>query len=298
MLASFPYLGETYAITTALIWAIAVILFKKSGETVHPIGLNLFKDVLAAVLIIPTIWLFGETLTPQVPYSDYLFLLFSGALGIGISDTLLFMCLNRLGAGLTAIVDCFYSPAIIGLSFIWLGERLTLLQGIGALMIISAILTAAQRKSRGNVSKRDLLLGIAFGILAMLTVAVSIVSIKTLLERSPLLWVSEVRLIGGIIVLLLVLLFHKKRRSIVSSTIAVKNWIYTLSGSFLGAYLSLIFWLGGMKYSQASEAAALNQTSSIFVFIFAAVFLKEPINLQRTVGIILAVTGAFLVMFC
>ena len=69
-----------------------------------------------------------------------------------------------------------------------------------------------------------------------------------------------------------------------------------ITGSVAGAYLSLILWLAGMKYTQASVAAALNQTSNIFVFIFAGFFLKEVINLQRTIGIVLGVTGVFVVM--
>jgi drug/metabolite transporter (DMT)-like permease len=294
---SIPYLGETIALATAFIWAIAVILFKKSGETVHPIGLNLFKDVLAVILLLPTAWLFHETLNPAVPASDYWLLLFSGALGIGVSDTFFFMCLNRIGAGLTAIVDCFYSPSIIGLSILWLGESLSFWQIIGTVLIISAILTATHHQGNHSIKKRDLILGIIFGILAMVTVAISIVSVKPLLERSSLIWVSEIRLIGGVIILLLVLTFHPARRKIVSSVISIRSWGYTLSGSFVGAYIALVFWLGGMKYTQASEAAALNQTSSIFIFLLAAIFLKEAITLRRIIGIMLAVSGAFMVMF-
>lgn len=297
MVASIPYFGEATALITAMVWAFAVILFKKSGETVHPIGLNLFKNILAVVLFLPTLWLFGETLTPQVPAAAYWLLLFSGALGVGVSDTLFFMCLNRLGAGLTAIIDCLYSPSIIGLAIIWLGESLSALQVIGAVLIISAILTATQRKGRAGIGRRDLFFGVIFGVLAMLTLAVSIVTIKPLLEQSSLLWVSAVRMLGGVIVLLLVLLFYPARRKIVSSVFSAQSWGYTLSGSFTGSYLSLILWLAGMKFTQASTAAALNQTSSIFVFIFAALLLKEPINLFRTIGIVLAVIGAFMVMF-
>jgi drug/metabolite transporter (DMT)-like permease len=65
----------------------------------------------------------------------------------------------------------------------------------------------------------------------------------------------------------------------------------------VGAYVALVFWLAGMKFTQASTASALNQTSSVFVFIFAAFILKEPINMRRTIGIVLAVSGASLVMF-
>jgi drug/metabolite transporter (DMT)-like permease len=65
----------------------------------------------------------------------------------------------------------------------------------------------------------------------------------------------------------------------------------------LGAYLAMVLWLGGFKYTQASNASALNQTSNIFVFIFAAIFLGEKINLQRAIGILVGVAGAFLVTF-
>jgi len=292
-----PGFGEIFALSCAIIWAVAVILFKKSGEVVHPVGLNLFKDILAVILLLPTIYLFGETLFYDAPAADYWLLLFSGALGIGISDTLLFMCLNRLGAALTAIVDCFYAPSIIALSIVWLGESLTFWQIVGTIMIISAIITAIEKNGGGKVPRKDLILGIIYGLLAMMTVAVSIVSVKPLLERSPLFWVSEIRLVGGVIVLLIILAFHPQRRRITRSMLSVDRWGYTLSGSFVGAYVALVMWLAGMKFTQASTAAALNQTSSIFVFIFAWIFLKEPINFRRTVGIVLAVSGAFLVMF-
>jgi drug/metabolite transporter (DMT)-like permease len=239
----------------------------------------------------------GRTLAHQTTYHDYLLLFLSGALGIGISDSLLFAALNRLGAGLTAIVDCLYSPFIIGLSIIWLSEVLTVWQLIGAIMIISAVLTVASRKGRAQITRTDLTWGLTYGVLAMATTAVGIVMIKPILNRSPILWVTEMRLIGGMIVLVIILLFHPRRRTIIGSLGSSVGWKYTLSGSVIGAYVAMMFWLGGMKYTQASIAAALNQLSNIFIFIFAFLILKEPINLQRTIGIILGVGGSLLVMF-
>lgn len=295
MSTTHPYFGQALALATAIVWAFAVILFKKSGETVHPIALNLFKNLLAAALFLPTLWLFGVVLVRQAPARDYLLLVLSGALGIGIADTLFFMCLNRLGAGLTAIVDCLYSPFVISLSFLWLGERMMPWQLAGAGVIVAAVLLAIVDKPRGGISRRNLVWGITWGVLALAAMAVGIVMIKPLLERSPLLWVTEVRLLAAIAVLGLVLLVHPARRAIVASTFSSHGWGYTVSGSFVGAYLAMILWLGGMKYTQASIASALNQTSNIFVFLFAALLLKEPINLQRIVAILLAVTGAMLV---
>jgi len=296
-LTGIPYLGEITALGAAVVWAFAVILFKKSGETVHPVGLNLFKNILAFTLFIPTTYIFGQTLSYSTTAEDYLLLIVSGVLGIGISDTLFFMCLNRIGAGLTAIVDCLYSPFIIGLSMMWLAETMTVMQIIGAVMIISAVLTVASRKHNSHVSRRDLWLGLALGALAMATMAVGIVMIKPLLNRSPLLWVTEIRLAAGILFLVIYLAGHRRRRMIIRSIGSVRHWGYTFWGSFFGAYLSMILWISGMKFTQASIAAALNQTNNVFIFVLAAIFLKEPINTQRLLGIILGVAGSFLVIF-
>lgn len=297
MLSNIAYLGEILALATAIVWAFAVILFKKSGETVHPIALNVYKNTLAGLLLIPTIYIFGETLFRPAPPEDYLLLLLSGILGIGIADTLFFMCLNLIGAGMTAIVDCMYSPFIIGLSILWIDESMSVFQIVGVVLIISAILTATRKKGRGNISRRDMLLGLLYGVLGMGTMAVGIVMIKPLLDRSPLLWVTEIRLVGGLVVLIILLLFNPRRKAIMSTALTTTGWKYTFFGSLMGTYLALMLWLGGMKFTKASIAAALNQTSNIWIFIFAAILLKERINLLKSIGILLAVAGVFLVMY-
>lgn len=291
------HLGETFSLLAAINWAFAVILFKKSGETVHPIGLNLFKNILSIVLLIPTIYVFGQTLFYPAPSSHYLLFLLSGALGIGLADTLFFKSLNLLGAGLSAVVMCMYSPFIIILSFLYLDEALTLVQFIGVVVILFAVLTATGRENSSDIGKKAVLRGILLGVISMACNAVGVVAIKPVLEISPLLWVTEVRLIGGAIVLLLVLALHSSRRTIIRSVFSTKRWGYTVSGSFIGAYLAMIIWLAGMKYTQASIAAALNQTSTIFTFIFAALLLREKVTPLRVLGILFGFSGVLLVTF-
>jgi drug/metabolite transporter (DMT)-like permease len=292
-----PYIGEGFALLTAVAWAFAVILFKKSGETVHPVGLNLFKDLFALALFIPTTFLFGEALWRDVPASAYALLLVSGALGIGLGDTFFFKSLNLLGAGLIAIVDCLYSPFIIGLSMLFLAERLSVLQGVGAALVVLAVLAASLEWRPGLINRRELAAGIAYGIAGLAAMAVGIVMIKPLLERSPLLWATEVRVVGGVAALAVILLFHRRRRAILSSVVRTRGWGYMLGGSFAGAYLAMVLWLAGMKYASASVASALNQTANVFIFVFAALLLREPITHRRTVGIVMGVVGAVLVSF-
>jgi drug/metabolite transporter (DMT)-like permease len=291
------HIGEICSILTAFVWAVAVILFKKSGERVHPIALNLFKNTLALILFFPTLWLLHQPLWNQAPVSTYLLFMASGAIGIGIADTLFFKALNQIGAGLTAIVDCLYSPFVIALSVLWLQEHLTLLQLMGALMVVIAVASTTSKGTVKEITRRDLFAGLLWGVVAVACMAIGIVMVKPLLNRSPLLLATEVRLLGGAAALCLIVLLHPMRHSILRSTISKGSWIYMLPGSFVGAYVAMLLWVAGMKYAPASISSALNQTSTIFVVIMAALFLHEPLTPRRIGAIVLAVAGAYLVAF-
>lgn len=292
-----PFFGEFLALSTAVVWAVAVILFKRSGESVHPIALNLFKNVLAAVLFVPTIWLVGGAVFEPLPARDYLILLVSGALGIGISDTFMFMSLNTLGASLMSIVDCMYSPIIIALAMLFLGETLSALQILGVLMIVFTVIGVVSGRLVIDLPRREVIRGTVYALIALLLMGIGVIMAKPVLERSPLVWATEWRLIGGILTLLVMMAFHRDRLPIVKTLLNTPHRGYVVIGSWLGAYASLVLWLGGMKYTQASIAAALNQTSNIFIFILAAIFLREPLTKNRVAGIVLGVAGAYLVTF-
>lgn len=290
-------MGQAYAIATAIVWAFAVILFKKSGENVHPLALNFYKNLLAMTLLVPTILIFGGGFSDSFTAKEYIILLASGALGIGLADTFFFKSLNLLGAGLSAVVDCLYSPSIILLSFFWLGESLSLIQMIGLVMIISAVMTVSRSDKNGHISRKNLIWGIFWGALAMATMAIGIVMIKPLLSTAPFLMLTELRLAGGMIILLAIIPFYPRWTTMMMPRLNRRGFGYLIGASFVGAYLAMILWLAGMKFTTTSIAAALNQTSNIFIFVFAAMFLKEPITPRRTVGIVLGVVGALIVTF-
>jgi len=295
MQSVFPFSGEVLSLLTAVVWALAVTLFKRSGETVHPLALNAFKNILAILLLIPTILLLGHKLFLQTSAEVYFLLLLSGVLGIGIGDTLFFQSLNKLGAGLTGIVVCMYSPFIITFSHIWLNESLTYLQIFGVLLIIFAVLFSTLHKTSRHTMPTRPLLGIVYGVLASAAMAGGVILMKPFLSTHPVIWVAEIRLLGGMIALAIIFLAYRGRRRILNSLFKAGHRGYTLSGSFLGAYVSMLLWIGGMKYTQASIASALNQTSTLFIFIFAGLLLQEPINARRAIGIATAFIGAFVV---
>ena len=68
-----------------------------------------------------------------------------------------------------------------------------------------------------------------------------------------------------------------------------------LAGSFLGTFLSVIFWLAGYKYTLAGRAAIYIQLSTIFIIILASIFLKEIMTKKKWAAVTLALLGAFIV---
>ncbi len=293
-LQASPSFGEILAVSSGFIWAVAIIIFRVLGRKIHPLGLNLYKTVLAFILIVITMAVLGEPLWPRLPSRDLALLLISGIVGIALSDTLFFQSLNRIGASPLAIVDCLYSPFVISLSYIFLNERMTALQIFGVVLIISAILTVTRHKSTEKTSRKDLVAGILLGVLAVFLIAVSIVIIKPVLDSVSIFRATLVRLFGGAAALLLITPLHPARREILRPLTELANWKGLLPASFFGSYFSLILWLGGMKYAKVSVAAALNQLNAIFIVVLAAIFLKERLTAWKLVAVALAFVGAFL----
>ena len=294
--AAHPLMGQLFALAAPICWSIAIILFRVSGQSVPPVALNLFKNSLALVLFTATLLVLGSTPAAGATSREVWLLIASGAIGIGLSDTFFFMCLNRVGAGLQAIVNTSYSPVIIGLSVIFLDERLTLLQSLGALLIVTAVLAVGwvrDRTARAHVPHR--VSGILFGLAGTTTQGISIVMVKPVLEENPVVWATWWRLLGGLAVGALIMLASKDQRATLPALRNRAVWPVMIAGAIMGTYVSLLFWIGGMKYAPASIAAALNQTATLWTFLLAVIVLREPTTRRRLAGLLLGVAGVFLV---
>jgi drug/metabolite transporter (DMT)-like permease len=294
---SIPYFGEILSFATAFVWAVSVILFKKSGETVSPLALNLFKNALAFTLLIPTMFLMNVAFFPQTTLSTYWLAMLGGILSIGLADTTFFRSLNMLGAGRFAVIDSLYSPSIILFAFVFLGERLSVIQWLGVAGVVSAVFIANFEPGQEEVERKRLLHGTLWGLLSIGLMAAGLTIIKPVLSAEHLLWVTFWRVVGGFGAMTLILLLHPRRKRVLRTLANRKGWGYMFWASFIGAYLITMVWLAGMKYTTLSIASALNQTSTVLMFIFAAVFLHEVLTRKHVAAIVMAFIGAIAVTF-
>ncbi len=288
------WIGVLCATGAALFWSAAVIMFKRSGEVLSPTALNLFKGLVTLLLLVPTLLLAGTPLFPDRPLHDWMLFSISGVLGISLADNFFFMALKRLGAGLWAVVDCLYLPSIILLSALFLNESIGPKGLTGAALVMAAIVAGSHSGLPVVESRRDVMAGLFWGALSVALMAGSIVMVKPLLATTSVLWASFVRLLAGVVGLLVITWFHPQRGTILQVLVPSPVWKIALPASIVGNYLAMLAWLAGFKYTLVSVAAILNQLSTIFTFILAAVILKEPVTPARLIAIVLAVAGALL----
>lgn len=284
-------LGEFLSLASALAWAFGVILYKRLGEHLPPLSLNLYKNLLVLAALLPLIAIWSGLSPPALTATEIAICLASGLIGIGIADTLYFRALNRVGAGRMGIVGNCYSPFVILLAFLFLDERLSAAQLAGFALVTAGVLVIHEPHGDQSVSRRDLALGLATGVLAVLLMAVAIVMVKRILEHADLLWVSAIRMAGGVAGMLVIAAILRQGLGTRGEPLGRRGWTMLVVAAMVGQLLSMLLWLGGYKYTTASVAAILNETASVWIVLLAWLLLREPMSRRKAIGITLTLAG-------
>lgn len=290
-------LGEILSLASAVCWAIGVILFKHSGESLSPNSLNLFKNCVATVLILPTALLMEGTAFPTLSLKEWVVIIVSGYFGIAIADKWYFQALRSIGASRTAIVASLYSPFVIVLSIFYLNETLLLWQWLGLVLVLTGILLVVYQRNQQTVDKHELYKGIVFAAASVFLTAFGVVIVKPVLDSGEhgFYWIVLLRLLAGIAGMLIFMILKNQLTPAKKEFFEGKhNWLNLTFASFFATYLAMLFWLGGFKYTEASTASVLNETANIFIVLLAWLILKEELNKRKLVGVLLAFSGVLI----
>jgi drug/metabolite transporter (DMT)-like permease len=289
-------MGEVFALSCALVWAFAVVFFRRSGQSMPPLALNLFRVAFSTALFVVTLALTGRDLAVRVPVRDYALLLGSGVVAIALSDTLFHAALNRVGAGINAVVDTLYSPFTAIGAFLFLGERLDAWQVAGMTLVIGSVVVATRMSPPAGTSRGTLVSGILLGVASMGTLAAGVVMAKPVLAQADVVWATAVRQVGALAVLLPAALVAPGRRERLRALRPGPAWRHAVPGTVLGSYLALMLWIAGMKHTEVGKAAVLNQTSTIYTLVLASLLLGEKFTRRTALAAGLALAGVVLVL--
>ena len=290
-------IGEACSIGAALSWAGGVIVYKRLGETLPPLTLNLVKNLIVLAMVAPTVLLVHGPRLPALPGSAVALAIASGVLGIAMADTLYFKALNTLGAGRMGVVGNFYSPFVIVMSFVLLGERLNALQMLGFVLVSGGVFIVSSHDPQHRLPADVLRRGALFGVAAVFLMASAIVMIKRVLEGAPLFWIVLLRLVGAIAGMAAIFALRREAPALGARAKTPLRWPLLVLAAFLGQYVSMVLWMAGYKYTEASVAAVLNETASVFIVLLAALFLHEGLDSRRIAGVTCTLSGVACMLF-
>lgn len=284
--------GELAALLAACLWAVSSTVYARIGQRIPPLELNLIKGTIAIALLICTLLLqsdFNAAISP----TNLCLLLLSGVLGIGLGDTAFFFALNYLGARRALLMETLAPPLTAILALIFLQEGLSLLAICGILLTILGVAWVVTERVPGNNSNIDLGRGMGFGILAALALAGGAVLSRAVLATTSIspLWAALLRLIGAVLILLPWAWLRQKRSRFQFKTLGSARIIGAVFfAAFAGTYLGIWLQQTAIKFTAASIALTLTNTSPLFV-IPIALCMGERVSPRAILGVVIALGG-------
>jgi drug/metabolite transporter (DMT)-like permease len=287
--------GELAALSAALIWAIASIIYIRLGKQLPPLVLNLSKSAIAIVLILLTLLLRGNFLPDTTPAAVGLLLL-SGAIGIGFGDTAFFEALNCLGARRCLLMEALAPPLTAFLALIFLGEQLSILAYLGIGLTVAGVSwVIVERVPDGGQGNFRPLRGVGFGMIAALGQAGGSVLSRAALastEVSPL-WSTLIRLAAGVAVLLVWAVFQQRSKQGFRPLRSPRLLAILTLAAFFSTYLAIWLQQTAFKFTAAGIAQALSATSPLFV-IPVAMWMGDRVSPRAILGVLVALGGVWL----
>ena len=286
--------GELAALTCALFWAIAARLFRVLGTSFSPLSLNLWKGLVAIVLLLIAVQFTPQatTLTNQA----ILLLVLSGIIGIGLGDTFFFQAINRIGDSQTLLVAETLAPIFTALLAIaWLAEWLTIYQWLGIAMVIISVdvVIRVQRKEAAETFNFS---GFGFAGLAALCQALGAVISRQVLTTTDVdpADASLIRLIGGLGIIITLMLIRKKAWLPVTDNPA-KVWSTFAIATFFGTFAALYLQMVAFAHTKAAIVQTLFATSVILSLAIAWI-LGDRVNRKTVLWSIVALLGVIVLL--
>ena len=147
-------LGIAYGAISSVAFAVYTVLVQKAGRAEDPFTLTFtisWTNLAAACLVLaPGVPAMLRLTMPQMGLGALLALLCT------IAPMLLYIvAIKRIGATKTALIGISQTPFSLLFAYLILGERLTLLQGVGAALIVAGIAVVTLAPTREGTAESD-----------------------------------------------------------------------------------------------------------------------------------------------
>jgi len=297
-----PHEGELAALATAVCWAGSSIFFHAAGRRIGALAVNQVRIVLAVgLLLLAHLALTGTLWPAEATPGQYGLLAGSGVIGLVLGDTFFFASLVQVGPKLATLLMTL-APLLAALLARWaLGEALGPYAHAGMAVTMAGVALAVLGRRGGSTSpqRRNLWLGILFGVLAAAGQGVGIVLAKRALSDFSALSGTLLRMTAAMLVLVAVgavqAATRREGRERLARTLRNGPAIgFTAAGAFFGSFVGIWLSLFAVKHAEVGVASTLMATVPIVVIPQTWLLRGERPTWLEVLGAVAAVVGVFL----
>lgn len=284
---------RTLAILQALfvvfLWATSWVFIKIGLNDIPPIlfaGLRYFLAFLTLLIVV----LFGDTRKEfrNLPTKMWGQLILLGLLLYAATQGAMFIALDFLPAVTVNLLWSFSSVIITGMGLIWLSEKPTFLQWCGIWLVVagSCIYFLPVTIPQAQI------FGVFISVIGILTNSISVVLGRNINRSSkyPPLLVTVVSMGSGSIALLGTSFLVESMPSI-----HLNNWLIILWLAIVNTAFAFNLWNNTLRTLTAMESGIINTTMTIWIPLFAVLFLGESITGKEILGLITVGLGTLVV---
>ena len=269
-------------------------MFRILGASFSPLALNFWKGLVAIafLLIITTFFVPAASLNQ----THILWLLFSGAIGIGLGDTFFFQALNKIGDSQSILVAETLAPIFTALlAMAWIGEWLTWQQWVAIALVLFSVdvIIKIQKKNDTDIFS---LSGYVYAGLAALCQAVGAVISRDILTQTSVdaFNASQVRLIGGMVIIVALMIVTRQRWMPITHN-KVRTWRLFLFATLIGTFAALYLQMVAFTYTKAAIVQTIFATS-VVLSLGVALVLGEKVNKKTAIWSVIALVGVGLLV--
>jgi drug/metabolite transporter (DMT)-like permease len=286
-------IGELAAVSAAAFWCIATLLYERLGQEITPLAMNLFKGLIALVMMLVVMISFGMAFS-AMPTSVFLLLIISGILGIGIGDTLYFITLKELGSRVTLLLATLAPPLTVLIAWIFLSRGLSMMNMLGIAITMVGIVWVITERTAGEKGHRLSFKGLMAGFGASFCQAAGSTLSFQAFETVELgaLWTAVIRMVAGLIVLLLILPLMRSQFALaqVRQTTA-RFWKLMVFASFIGTFICIWLQQIAFKYTTNPGVAQTLLCASPVLILPLSAWRGEAVTRRAILGALVAFSG-------
>ena len=289
------HLGEIAGIITAICWTASALSFSLATRRAGSLAVNIARLILAMGMFLVWSKIMRGFWTPSDATPEaWKWLSISGLVGFVAGDYCLFKSYSYQSAKLSMLIMSLAPPVAALSGALILHERLTWLNGLGMLLVLSGIAIVILKRpesetnnSRFNYPVKGLLLALGGAI----GQGIGAVFSKLGMGNYDPFASSQIRVITGIAGFIVIISLAGQWRSVSFSLKNNKAMWPLLVGSFFGPFLGVSLSLLSFQYTSVGIASTLIATVPVFILIPSVLVFHEKLNWKEIAGAFLAVTG-------